>query len=242
MEKWQSWLWDGLGWSTFGPLGSVLGSAAGTLAEDEREDWFDEEANYPQTRAGDFGVALLVLLPSVMEADGKVEPSELEFVHDFFTSSVGEKHAAALMVALDHIRKQDYDLKSVCHQVQVLMDYPSRLELVYLLFGLAQADAHMAAEEMQAIEKISDGIEISPADIASLRAILSSDEAAPYTVLQVEPDADEVAVEQAYRNMRDAFNPEKVAHLGVEFHLQAGEKFKALAQAYKRIREKRGWD
>ncbi len=241
MDDWQKWLWDGLGWSMFGPLGGILDYAMGTKTELEQEALIDEEACYPQTRAGDFGISLLVLLPVVMQADRKIHQSELDFAHSFFARTFGTEQARDLMALFQNILEQDYSLQGVCRQIHKLMDHPSRLEMVHLLFGLAQADAHMDPEEVQVIREITGDLGISQPDFESIQAMFVKDAEAPYRILQVDREAGEETLEQAYRDMIDNYHPDKVSHLGEEFRELAEEKFKIVEEAYRRIREERGW-
>ena len=33
MAKWNKWLWGGLGWAMYGPIGGIMGYAMGSLSE-----------------------------------------------------------------------------------------------------------------------------------------------------------------------------------------------------------------
>lgn len=241
MAEWQKWLWDGLGWSMFGPLGGILARAMGNDTEQGGAQELDEEAFYPQTRAGDFGLSLMVLLPPVVRADQQVSQPELDFVHYFFVTTFGTEQAQDLMGLLQNIFEQDYSLREVCHQIHTLMDYPSCLEIVHLLFGLAQADGHIDLEEVRVIREISGYIGISQRDFESIQAMFLKGTDALYQILQVDRAASRKAVEQAYQRMCDTHHPDRVGHLGPEFQQLAEEKFRAVTEAYQRIKEDKDW-
>ena len=71
MYDWQKWLWGGLGWAMFGPIGGILGYTLGPSSRSIAQK------KYTQTKGGDFGVSLLVLCGAIMKADGQVLKSEL---------------------------------------------------------------------------------------------------------------------------------------------------------------------
>ncbi|UCD37908.1 MAG: TerB family tellurite resistance protein [Fidelibacterota bacterium] len=241
MAVWEKWHWDGLGWAVFGPLGNVLARAMGDDSAGDRDVQLDEDAFYPQTRAGDFGLSLMALLPPVIHADQQVSQPEIDFVHYFFMTTFGNEQAQDLMSLLEKFLELDYSQKKVCQQVEKLMDFPSKLEIIHLLFGLAKADAHLDQVEIDAIQEISTSIGLTQEDFNSIRAMFVDEPNAPYTVLAIDPEADRQAVERAYREMGAKYDPGQVSNLGEEFQKLAGEKFEALEAAYQRITQERGW-
>jgi hypothetical protein len=57
----------------------------------------------------------------------------------------------------------------------------------------------------------------------------------PYEVLGVPPDAHQDEIHAAYRKLANQYHPDKVAHLGEEFHTMAEERFKEIQEAYDRL-------
>lgn len=242
MPGWEKWLWGGLGWATLGPIGGILGFALGAMRDQTKAvDGGRIDDAYPRTRPGDFGVSLLVLFAAVMRADEKLLKSELDFVKDFFVRHFGEKYARERMILFKDILAQDYPLRDVCHQIRHHMDHPSRLELIHLLFGLAQADGHITIAETDTIRKICGYLGISPADFESIKAMFVKDTTSAYKVLEVETNADEETIKKAYRRMANKYHPDKVNHLGEDFLAVAEDKFKAINTAYHQIKQERGF-
>ncbi len=241
MPGWEKWLWGGLGWAFGGPIGAILGFTLGSMRDQRVGSAAHRQDAYPRTRPGDFGVSLLVLFAAVMRADKKLLKSELDFVKDFFVRTFGEQFANERMILFKDILEQDYPLRDVCRQIRRNMDHPSRLELVHLLFGLAQADGQIDATEKKIIAQISGYLGISTADYESIMAMFVKDAAAPYHVLEVDRNADVDTVKKAYRRMANRYHPDKVSHLGDEFRQVAEEKFKAINAAYQEIKDNRGW-
>ena len=241
MAGWEKWLWGGLGWSLFGPLGGIMGFALGSMSDNRSYGSYREDFTYPQTRAGDFGVSMIVLLAAVMKADEKLLKSELIFVKEFLVRTFGAEQGRDLMILFKDILEQEYPLRDVCAQIKRHMDHPARLEMVHLLFGLAQADGHIVESETEVIKKISGYLGISAADYASIQAMFVKDTGAAYLILEVDQGAGEDDVKKAFRKMANKYHPDKVAHLGEDFGAIAEEKFKAINDAYQQIKDERGW-
>ncbi len=61
-----------------------------------------------------------------------------------------------------------------------------------------------------------------------------------YTILEVDSSATDEQVKRAYRKMAGKFHPDKVSHLGDDYGKLAEEKFKAVNEAYEKIKKERG--
>ena len=242
MAGWEKWLWGGLGWSLFGPVWGILGYALGSMKDNTDYGAYSRDTYYPQTRAGDFGVSMMVLLAAVMKADDKLLKSELIFVKEFMLRTFGSEHTRDLMILFQDILKQDYPLRDVCMQIKRQMDHPARLEMVHLLFGLAQADRKVDPAEVDVIRTISGYLGISAVDFESIQAMFIKDTQAAYTVLEIDADATQDEAKKAFRKMANKYHPDKVAHLGEDFGAVAEEKFKAINDAYQTVKEQRGWE
>ena len=240
-------LWSGLGWVLAGPIGALVGFSLASFSEQSpevshyRTHYGSRKSpkDYPRTRPGDFAVSLLVLLGQVMKADEKLLKSELVFVKQFLTKHFGQENAKDLMILFKDILKQDYPLPSICRQIKKEMDHAARLELIHGLFGLAHADGELHSLEDNMIRKICNYIGVSPSDFESMKAMFVGQTAGAYTILEVGSSASDTEVKRAYRKMATKYHPDKVAHLGEEFGQLAEEKFKAVNDAYEKIKSER---
>jgi len=242
MARWTRWLWGGLGWAMFGPIGGIMGYALGSMSENA-QGFHSGNQNFSRegtTRAGDFGAAMLILFAAVMKADNKMKKSELEFVKNFFIQQFNIEYAKDRMNLFRELLKQDVPLKDVCLQIKTHMDHPSRLQMIHILFGLSQADGHVHPLEVKVIHTIAGYMGISAKDFDSIQAMFYKDSTAAYKILEISPEATEIEVKKAYRKMAAKFHPDKVHHLGEEFQKMAEEKFKTLNDAYSQIKKERG--
>ena len=217
-------------------LGFLFGSAvddSGQLLEPYTE------TPRTQTAQGDFGMSLLVLIAAVMKADSKVVSAELDYVKNFFVRQFGDASAKQALLILRDLLKKDIPVSDVCAQIRMNMDYSSRLQLLHLLFNLSVIDTSIHPAELSILEKISTNLGISATDYLSIRNMFVPETDSAYKILEVDPSASNDEVKKAYRQMAMKYHPDKVGHLGEEFRKTADEKFKAVNEAWERIKRER---
>lgn len=238
MGKYGKWITGGLGWVLFGPIGGILGFALGSL-------FSNAEVEAPpvytgQTSRNSFLISLLVLVSAVLKADGKVMKSELDYVKLYFRQNFGDSASHEAILLLRDLLKQNISLKEVCSQICQNSDYSERLQLIHLLFGIAQADASVSANELRVIGQISTNFGLTQADFDSIKSMFIHDTNKYYQILEIPTTATDEEVKKAYRRMAVRYHPDKVSHLGEDIRLQAEQKFKMVAEAYENIKKERG--
>tara|TARA_B100002052_G_C15838967_1_gene579202 strand:- start:197 stop:904 length:708 start_codon:yes stop_codon:yes gene_type:complete len=229
--NYKKWIWGGLGWAVFGPMGAILGFALGSMSS--------QNQSYSQTRGGDFLSVLLVLFAAVMKADGVQKKSELEYIKRFFVNQIGISNTKKLMQIFKKILEQDIPLEDVCRQVRQKMDKASRLQVLHVLFGLSQSDGDVHPQEIKVIYNISNLLGISDIEYKSIESMFKEDLESAYTVLGVSKDSTDMEIKKAYRKMANKYHPDKTAHLGDDFKEISQEKFKSVSEAYNKIKKDR---
>lgn len=240
MPGWEKWLWGGLGWAMGGPIGGILGFVIGSMSESGQRPASGSQGRFNRTSPGDFGVSMMVLLAAVMRADDKLLKSELDYVKQFFNATFGPQYTRERMLLFKDLLKQDFNLQDVARQIRSNMDHAARLQLLHLLFGLAQADGELARSELNIISEISGYLGITIDEYESIRAMFVKDADSAFKILEIEPDTDLETAKKAYRRMANKYHPDKVSHLGPEFTSVAEEKFKAINEAYQQIKTQKG--
>lgn len=237
MGKFGKWIAGGLGWAFFGPIGGILGFTLGSLFETPE---FSKTKVYSSTTTGSFAMTMLVLVAAVMKADGRVLKSELNYVKKYFVQSFGEESAAEAIKMLHDIINQNIPVQAVGLQIKQNLDYSSRLQLLHLLFGVAQADGKVDLSELNTIASIAGYMGVSSKDFESIKSMFVADVDSAYKILEIEKTATDEEVKKAYRKMAVKFHPDKVSHLGDDFQKQAKEKFQKVNEAYEKIKKERG--
>ena len=239
MAKYGKWITGILGWTLFGPIGGIIGFALGALTDSDSLTL--GKTGGVNAQKGSFMVSLLVLVSSVLKADGKILRSELDYVKAFFMRNFGPAATQEAMLLLRDILKQSVPLKDVCEQIKQNMDYAARLQMMHFLFGIANADNEMVASEISILQSIAKYLGINDSDYTSIKAMFIEDATSAYQVLEIESSATNEEVKKAYRKMAVKYHPDKVAHMGEEVQQGAGEKFRKVNEAYEKIKRERGF-
>lgn len=241
MGNFAKWIGGGLGFVFGGPIGALLGFFIGSVVDGTSVTWQQTgtQGRINRTTPGDFGMSLIVLIAAVMKADGKVLKSELDYVKRFFISQFGQDTAREALQMLKDLLQKEIPLRDVCIQIRGNMDYSSRLQLIHILYNISAADSRFEQAETQVIRSISDMLGISATDYDSIRNMFIPATDSAYRILEAERSATDEELKAAYRMMALKYHPDKVSHLGEDFRKSAEEKFKAVNEAWDKIKKER---
>jgi len=244
------WIAGALGWAVGGPIGGIIGFAIGAMADDKSFAGVKQtgqqqgQANYQQyrhqTQSGDFASALLVLSAAVMKADNRLLKSELDFIRDFYSRQFGSATAAQHIGLLKELLQKEIPVREVCEQIRYYMEHPMRLQLMYYLFGIAQADGNVDKAELRILESIANYLGLNTKDFESLKAMHYKDTESAYKILEIEASCSDDEVKKAYRKMAMKYHPDKVRGLGEQHEKAANDKFLQVQNAYEQIKKERG--
>ena len=238
MAGYGKWVGGAIGWALGGYIGGILGYQVGKFLSSGVQIG---ERNQGGTRSGDFAMSLVVLSAAVMNADGKVLISELNFVKKFLKMNFGEVQADQLILLLKEALKQEVDVRGVADQIRMNMDHPKRMLLLQYLYGIANADGHVDKRELELIRLIARHLGISLKDVASIEEPYNSGTLNPYKVLEITENATDSEVKKAYRKLAIKFHPDKIGDLGEGPRKLAKERFLQVQGAYEQIKKSRGF-
>ncbi len=241
MGNFAKWIGGGLGFVFGGPIGGLLGFFLGSVVDENTVTWQQSgtQGRINRTTPGDFGMSLIVLIAAVMKADGKILKSELDYVKRFFISQFGQDTAREALQMLKDLLQKEIPLRDVCIQIRGNMDYSSRLQLIHILYNISAADSRFEQAETKVIRSISDMLGISATDYDSIRNMFIPATDSSYRILEAERSATDEELKAAYRKMALKYHPDKVSHLGEDFRKSAEEKFKAVNEAWDKIKKER---
>ncbi|MEG2070132.1 MAG: TerB family tellurite resistance protein [Bacteroidales bacterium] len=250
-----------IGGITGGFWGAVAGFFIGGLIDSIRRIKFTAHlgGHYSQDQ---FIKILLILTAAVMKADNKMVRSELDYVKNYLWRNLGPTRAQQALSDLKEIMNQEYNIQSVCYEIQKKGTIQERLLILQFLFGLASADGNFDQAELNMIQQIAGWMGISQMDFEALKSMYmgnwyqqggytSSNSSSyssyavenleyDYKILEISAEVSDDEVKKAYRKAAMKHHPDKVNHLGEEMRKAAEEKFAKLNQAYDRIKKSRG--
>lgn len=241
MAKFGKWIGAGLGFALGGPLGALLGLFLGSVFDSSTIVTNSQgQPSSSQSGRGDFMFSLTVLATAIMKADGQMTRSELDYVKNFLRNNFGEEATREGLAMINKLRHQEIPLMQVCTQIRYNMNPALRTQLLYFLFGIAQADGQICAQEIKLLENISSWLGIAPTTFHSIKSMYYDNTDTAYTTLGISPEATDEEVKKAYRQMARENHPDKVSHLGEDIRKAAEEKFTRINLAYEKIKKQRG--
>lgn len=242
MGKYTKWIAGGLGWAFGGPIGGIIGFLLGSALDGSDVKFSQGQigGGYQDTRRGDFNASLMLLSAVVMQANGKIKKSELDYVKKFLVAQFGVDEAKELLGVLKDLVKKQIPLHEVTQQISQNMSHSMRIQLMQYLFGIAKADGFVDEKEVALLGQIAAGLQLGQSDFNSLKAMFYTDSVNYYRVLGIPKTATNDEVKKAYRKLAIEYHPDKVASLGEEFQKGAKEKFQKIQEAYDHIKKERG--
>lgn len=194
---------------------------------------------YGQNRRNDFITALLILIAEVMKANGHVKRTELNYVKQKLILLFGYDTAAKAILQLRDILKQNYNIYQVSEIINRNVDYDSKIEILHILYGIAEADGEVSDSEIQLIRQIAYNIGINIADAESIFNTVTNNSSSlddAYKILGIAPQSTEDEIKKAYRSLVLKYHPDRVAELGEEVQKNAEARFRKVQEAYDKIK------
>lgn len=268
MAWWGKLLGGTFGFFSAGPLGAIVGFAAGhsvvtgwSRLAAVREPPSAEDPDQLQRAFFD---ALFTALGHVAKADGRVTPDEIEVAETVMARMALTAAQRAAAIRLFNQGKQaDFSLSARLNDFKRICQGRRLLRRLYLelLLQAAYAGGSCEARKREAIVKICAHLGISRFEFARVEVLLraarerdqagSADSCPPgtgaisldhdYALLDIPPTASDDEVKRAYRRLMNRHHPDKLASKGVSEKAtrQATQRTQQIHGAYSRIRKAR---
>lgn len=254
------WIGAFIGGMSGGIFGAIMGYALGSVAETMFEGGKTVNVHGSYVYGGDgnddaygqrnsFLFSLLFLAAHVIQADGKIMHSEMEYVRRMLRASFGEQAVAQgdeILKRLFDRRKQIGDVKwnsevmQVCQEISRHMSEEQRLQLVAFMCDIAKADGKLDPAEVDQIKLLCGYLRIAPSVVDQMLNLGGETLEEAYKVLGISPDVTDEEVKKAYRRMALKYHPDRVATLGDDVKAAAEKKFKEIGAAKDKIYAARG--
>ncbi len=228
-----------------GLIGYFIGSALDQAFSGSPKS-MDSRYDYYQARSPREGFlySLMILSAHIIQADGKIMHSEMEFMRNMIRQTFGENTVSKgekILKDCFNLRKNKGEdvwraqLYDACSKISQSMPNEHRLQLISFLADVAKVDGKVDQVELEALREIASALNLNPDVIDQMFALGGQAIEDDYKVLGITPDATDEDVRQAYRKMVIQYHPDKVATLGDEVKEAATRKIQQINEAKDRI-------
>ena len=247
MSIWGKLIGGAAGMALGGPIGAILGIAAGHGVDKVSNfDTFERNKNLSNDQKEQiFATSVIAISAKLAKADGKVSKSEiLAFKKIFEFPAEDEK---AISNIFNSAKENIDDYKDIAEQVYKVFksDRGLLFELLNSLFSIAYADGELHPKEKVMLSDIAKVFQISGNEFESLNNIFEAkiftDNTSinrSYKILGLSKDASLEQVSNQYRKLIKEYHPDKLQGMGLpkEFIELANQKLSAINKAYTEIK------
>ena len=247
MSIWGKLIGGAAGMALGGPIGAILGIAAGHGVDKVSKFDIDESnkkfSNDQKEQI--FATSVIAISAKLAKADGKISKSEiLAFKKIFEFPAEDEK---AISNIFNSAKENIDDYKGIAEQVYKVFksDRGLLFELLNSLFSIAYADGELHPKEKVMLSEIAKIFQISDNEFESLNNIfeakISQDNTSinrSYKILGLSENASLEQVSNQYRKLIKEYHPDKLQGMGLpkEFIELANQKLSAINKAYTEIK------
>ena len=226
-----------------GPLGALLGLAAGHMVDKQAGGGTTEGPVRGPEASIAFTVGVIALSAKMAKADGEVSRSEVDAFKQML--HVPQHEMKNVGRIFDLARRDVAGYEAYAKQIaRLFSDQPHVLEdLLDGLFRIAMADAVFHPGEEEFLRKVAGIFGFGEHDYQRIKAShLGPDAADPYVILGVSHDATDNEIKKTYRQLVKENHPDALIARGVpeEFIEIATDKIATINDAYDRIAKARG--
>ena len=247
MSIWGKLIGGAAGMALGGPIGAILGIAAGH-GVDKVSKFDTDESNKSfsnDQKEQIFATSVIAISAKLAKADGKISKSEiLAFKKIFEFPAEDEK---AISDIFNSAKENIDDYKGIAEQVYKVFksDRGLLFELLNSLFSIAFADGELHPKEKVMLSEIAKIFQISDNEFESLKNIfeakISQDNTSinrSYKILGLSENASLEQVSNQYRKLIKEYHPDKLQGMGLpkEFIELANQKLSAINKAYTEIK------
>jgi len=210
-----------------------------------------QEQQQQQQREGNrnsFLFSLMVLSAHIIQADGRIMHSEMEYMRNYLRQSFGDAAAIegdSILKKLFEYRKQQgqyiwqAQIRQACQEMAEQMEEEHRLQLMAFLCEIAKADGHIDNTEIAALRQVAIQLMLDEGVVDQLLHLGGTTIDDDYAVLGITKNATDEEVKRAYKKMALKYHPDRVATLGEDVKAAAQRKFQEINNAKERIYKSR---
>ncbi len=247
MSIWGKVIGGVAGFAVAGPLGALLGAAAGHAVDRAKQRGGgavrQDAVSQDEAHQVAFTIAIIVLSAKMAKADGVVTSNEVAAFKQVF--NIPPSEMANVGRLFDEARADAQGFEPYAEQIAgMFAGRPAVLEeLLGGLFHIAKADGAVDQAELDYLSRVAAIFGFDSRAFERIRTVrLGTGDANPYAVLGLKPEASDSDLKKTYHRLSREYHPDTLIAQGMpqEFIDLANEKMAAINAAHDSIRKHRG--
>ncbi len=245
----NKWIGGILGFIGGGPIGALAGFLFGSAFDFLSDSSNSVSGTTDKEERNRFLFSLMLLSADVIQSDGKIMHSEMEYVRQFLRQNFGEtavtegeSHILRIFEWRKKVGESTWKAKitECCSQLCRVMPSGQRIQLMNYLVEIAKVDKSISSNEKDTLYRIATQLGLGSKVVDQMIGLGGDSLDDAYRVLGVTKDSTDEEVRKAYKQMALKYHPDHVTSLGEDIRKAAEEKFKEVNQAKDRIYKSRG--
>lgn len=231
MSSYEKWIGAGLGWLVGGPIGGLLGFAAGNLITNAPE----AEVADTNSHVSELEACLLVIASHVIKADGKASLQEVEFVRQQLIATNGEKFIEEKMRVFHHCMAHSYELEKSCGYIRIYQTPTVAVQTLRWAFAIAIADNELTEKERKVLFYIAGLLNINDVQFKKLLSEWQPKTQSLFDLFELKETASKTELVSSYRKLVLKLHPDRNPHYNEKECKQAELKLQQLREAYEQL-------
>lgn len=231
MGNYEKWIGAGLGWLVGGPIGGLLGFAAGNLISTSPE----AEAAENESHVSELEACLLVIATHVIKADGKATLQEIEFVRQQLIATNGENFIEEKMRVFHHCMAHTYELEKSCGYIRIYQTPTVAVQTLRWAFAIAIADKELSEKERKLLFYIAGLLNINDVQFKKLISEWQPKTQSLFDLFELNETASKTELVSAYRKLVLKIHPDRNPNYTEKERKQAELKLQQLREAYEKL-------
>ena len=235
MTIWSIILGGTAGFAFGGPIGALVGIAAGAVAANQ----IARRLNPEQSRKVAFTVAVIALCAKIARADGIVTKDEIAAFRR--KVDIAPEDVKRVGEFWDLARQTSDGFEAYAKQAVTLFGARSAMleQLIELLFAIAKADGDITASEWEYLSAVGQIFGYDEHEFRRLSDLYSGQQPAPHLILGVDRHASIEVIKSAYKEMARKYHPDQMIAAGMpeEFIAAASDRLATINNAYAILRK-----
>lgn len=229
--SYSKWIGAGLGWMVGGPIGGLLGFAAGGILNSTPE----AEAATESIHVSELEACLLVIASHVIKTDGRATLQEIEFVRQQLIATNGEYHIDEKMQVFHHCLAHEYELEKSCGYIRIYQSKAAAIQSLRWAFAIAICDKELSEKERKLLFYIAASLDISKALFLELLTEWQPKTQSLFDLFELKETATKTELVATYRKLVLKFHPDRNPNYNETQRKQAELKLQQLREAYEKL-------